>query len=141
MRSSNKKVLISGGCLVIREKYIDLLPLTQLRRDVLKIINGYPDAKLKMENIKDYLIKYGYDDIKENILYTNLEFLEKNEFIAGIPLPSMGNRSRPPSFYRLIEEKIITCKIDTIIRCNDPMQCPDQDCRICSNAGIKTRWD
>ncbi len=33
----------------------------------------------------------------------------------------------------------LTCY--TIIRCNDPMKCPDSNCRICANAGIKTRWD
>jgi hypothetical protein len=126
---------------VIHEKYIDLLPTTQLRRDVLKIINGYPDTKLKMENIKNHLIKYGYDDIKENTLYTNLEYLEKNGFIAGIPFPSMDKPSRPPNFYRIVETRSISVSVDAIIRCNDPMKCPDSNCKICANAGIKTFWD
>jgi hypothetical protein len=31
--------------------------------------------------------------------------------------------------------------IDYILRCNDPMQCPNPDCRICAKAGYKTCWD
>ena len=127
--------------MVIHEKYIDLLPTTQLRRDILRIINGYPDARLKMENIKDHLIKYGYDDLKDNTLYKNLEHLEKNGFIAGIPLPSMGNPTRPPKFYGIIETRALGVSVDAIIRCNDRMKCPDPNCKICPNAGIKTRWD
>jgi len=126
---------------VIHEKYIDLLPTTQLRRDILKIINGYPDTKLTMENIKNHLIKYGYEGIKDNTLYTNLEYLKKKGFIAGIPFPSMDKPSRPPNFYRIIETGYSTVSIDAIIRCNDPMQCPDPNCKICAGAGIKTCWD
>jgi hypothetical protein len=126
--------------LVIREKYIDLLPLTPLRRDILKIINGYPDAKLKMGNIKDYLLKYGYDDIKDNTLYKNLEFLEKEKFIAGVSFPPMGTPTRPPNFYRIIETRSLSLTCNAIIRCNDPVQCPDPNCKICADAGLKTRW-
>jgi hypothetical protein len=125
---------------VIHEKYIDLLPVTKLRRDILKIINGYPDAKLKMENIKYYLIKSGHEDLKDNTLYKNLEFLEREKFIAGIPLPSQGAPTRPSNFYKIIETRSCSVLVSAIIRCNDPMQCPDPNCKICPNAGIKTRW-
>jgi hypothetical protein len=95
-----------------------------------------------MENIKYYLVKFGYEDIKDNTLYKNLEFLEKNEFIAGIPLPSMDKPSRPPNCYRLIGTGSLTIGVDAILRCNnDPMYCPDKNCKICYNAGIKTCWD
>lgn len=126
---------------MIHEKYIDLLPTTQLRRDILKIINGYPDTKLKMGNIKFYLIKSGYEDIKDNTLYKNLEFLEKEKFIASISSSSIGTPTRPPHFYRIIETRSLSLTVDAIIRCNDPMQCPDSNCRICADAGIKTCLD
>lgn len=125
---------------MIHEKYIDLLPATKLRRDILKIINGYPDAKLTMEDIKRHLIKYGHENIKDNTLYKNLEFLEKEKFIAGISLPSEGTPARPSNFYRTIETRSLSVPVSAIIRCNDPMQCPDPNCEICPNAGIKTRW-
>jgi len=33
-------------------------------------------------------------------------------------------------------------KADIALDCtNDPMECPDQNCRICSKRGIKTCWD
>ena len=83
---------------MIHEKYIDLLPTTQLRRDILKIINGYPDAKLKMENIKDYLIKYGYDDLKDNTLYTNLEYLEKERIYCWNILSFNGQSNKTTKF-------------------------------------------
>jgi hypothetical protein len=127
--------------LVIYEKYIDLLPMTKLRRDILKVINGYPDTKLKKENIKHYLIKYGYEDIKDNTLYKNLEFLEKEEFIIGVSFPPMGIPTRPPNFYKIIETRSCSVSASTIIRCSDPMECPDRNCRICANAGITTCWD
>ena len=126
---------------MIHEKYIDLLPMTQLRRDVLKIINGYPDTKLKMENIKNHLIKYGHEDVKDNTLYTNLEYLEKKGFIAEIPFPSMDKPSRPPNYYRLIETRSLSSGINAAIRCKDPMQCPDPNCKVCAGSGIKTCWD
>jgi len=125
---------------LIREKYIDLLPISKLRRDILKIINGYPDTKLKMEDIKYHLIECGYEDIKENTLYKNLEFLENGKFIAGVSFPSMGIPTRPPNFYRIIETRSLSLTCNAIIRCNDPMQCPDPDCKICADAGLKTRW-
>jgi hypothetical protein len=115
--------------------------MTKLRRDILKIINGYPDTKLKMGNIKFYLIKSGYEDIKDNTLYKNLEFLEKEKFIASISSSSMGTPTRPPHFYRIIETRSLSIGVNATIRCNDPMQCPDLNCKICANAGIKTRWD
>jgi len=127
--------------LVIHEKYIDLLPTTKLRRDILKIINGYPDTKLKMGNIKFHLIKSGYEDIKDNTLYKNLEFLEKEKFIASISSSSMGTPTRPPQFYRIIETRSLGIGVNATIRCNDPMKCPDPNCEICANAGIKTCWD
>jgi len=127
---------------VIHEKYIDRLPITRLRRDILKIINSYPDAKLTMEDIKNHLIKYGYNDIKDNTLYTNLEYLEKEKFIEVIPFPSMDKPSRPPNYYRIIVETMfISLTGDAIILCNDPMQCTDPNCKICAGAGIKTCWD
>ncbi len=66
---------------------------------------------------------------------------KKNGFIAGIPLPSMGNPTRPPKFYGIIETRALGVSVDAIIRCNDPMKCPDPNCKICPNAGIKTCWD
>lgn len=126
---------------MIHEIYIDLLSTTPLRRDILKVINGNPGTKLKVENIKDRLIKYGHDDLKDNTLYKNLEYLERNGFIAGIPLSSMGNPTRPPKFYGIIETRALSISVDAIIRCNDPMQCPDSNCKICANAGIETCWD
>jgi len=94
-----------------------------------------------MENIKEHLGRYGYDDPKDNTLYKNLEYLEKNGFIAGIPLPSMGNPTRPPKFYGIIETRALSIAVSATIRCNDPMKCPDSNCKICANAGIKTYWD
>jgi DNA-binding MarR family transcriptional regulator len=37
--------------------------------------------------------------------------------------------------------RTLTLAVDAIIRCNDPMKCPDSNCKICNNAGIRTRWD
>lgn len=127
--------------MVIHEKYIDLLPTTELRRDILKIINGSPSAKLKMENIKDHLIKNGHDNLKDNTLYKNLEYLERKGFVAGIQLPSMGNPTRPPKFYGIIETHANRSFFTGSARCDDPMKCPDPKCKICPNAGIKTCWD
>ena len=123
--------------MIIHEKYIDQMRLTELRRNILKVINGYPNKKLTANNINSYLIKLGYD-IKLNTLYKNLEFLEENKFVGKIPFPAMGKQSRPPNFYKIIGIEQLECTIVAAVRCPDghtdpaecnPMICTRKDCR------------
>jgi hypothetical protein len=65
-----------------------------------------------------------------------------------------GEQGRAPEVYHLSgtfltmledylnkKEMKLGLLANATIRCNDPMQCPDQKCKICANAGIKTCWD
>jgi hypothetical protein len=126
---------------MIHEKYIDQLPTTKLRRDLLKVINGYPGNKLTMKDIKEYLIKLGYKDLKDNTLYANLKYLQEKGYIAEIPSPSMGKPSRPPQFYRMINTNAQWYQLSPNFCWDNPMECPDPNCKRCHDAGIKTCWD
>jgi hypothetical protein len=76
-----------------------------------------------------------------------------DRYLGGYASQAGGDRecrkvAEPPPFFaihgpecegRRVLTLFLTC--DAIIRCNDPMQCPDPNCRICANSGAKTRWD
>ena len=41
----------------------------------------------------------------------------------------------------LSDENQAAYGMDMILRCSNPLQCPNPNCKICANAGIETRWD
>lgn len=76
--------------------------------------------------------------------------LAKDSELIEITVQKMGEKHRPPNRYRLSPnfwedfhklQVDIAADFDMIVRCNDPMQCPNPDCEICTKAGIKTCYD
>ena len=72
------------------------------------------------------------------IMKEEAEALGKSILVRGFDA-YMGEIQRLERESRRV--RTLTLAVSAIIRCNDPMKCPDSNCKICSNAGIRTRWD
>jgi uncharacterized Zn finger protein (UPF0148 family) len=93
-------------------------------------------------------------DHAERTVRNRLSKLHFRDYLQETKRDATGKRGRSPKVYHLsntfkarlenyLNKKELTLgsALRTAIRCNDPMECPDPNCKICANAGIKTRWD
>jgi hypothetical protein len=93
-------------------------------------------------------------DVAERTMRNHLKRLNDKGDLEKTSKTPTGERGRAPDVYSLSEsfktrledylnrkEMKLGLLMNATIRCNDPMQCSDPTCKICANAGIKTRWD
>jgi hypothetical protein len=117
---------------------------------------GYLD--ISEEDINDFLEEMGKKDRKPYLnQWNNTRGINKFDYITFLltiqeEADVLGKNVLVHGFDAYIREiqrlehesrgvKTLTCAVSAIIRCNDPMKCPDSNCKICNNAGIRTRWD
>lgn len=104
-------------------------------------------------NEKAYRLLNENHDHAERTIRNHLSNLHLQGSLKKEIRESTGDRGRAPEVYHLsdtlkeavenylnIKEMKLGLQSSAIIRCNDPMQCPDPHCKICANAGIKTKW-
>jgi len=141
-------------------KYYSLNPEIFRNPDGSKLYHfpriGYLD--ISKEDIHDFLKEMGKQDRKLCInRWSKTHVIKKFDYITFLILmkeeaEALGKSILVRGFDAYISEiqrlereigkvRAITSAFDTVIRCNDPMKCPDSNCRICANSGIKTRWE
>lgn len=153
---TSKKVLMDGR----ERKYYSLNPQVLRNPDGSELYHLPRGGNLDIseEDINNFLKELGKKDrelylnqwtnkrgINKYDYITFLITLEEEAYALGKSVLVRGLDAYISEIQRLEREsrreRTLSYAIDAIIRCNDPMKCPDSNCRICAGSGIKTRWD
>lgn len=90
----------------------------------------------------------------ERTVRNRISSLHDKGYLLKTMRESTGYKGRSPDVYHLsdsfkrqldaylnIKEMELGNQIATTILCNDPMECSDPGCKLCTKYGIKTKWD
>ena len=142
-------------------KYYSLNPQILRNPDgseLYQLPGGMDHLDISMEYINDFLEELGKKDRKRYLnQWNSARGINKFDYITFLltmqeEANGLGKSALVRGFDAYIREiqrlehesrrvKTLTYAIRATVRCNDPMKCPDSSCKICDNAGIKTRWD